>query len=59
MADVHDQDEGTMGEKLASLDEEHGGTLAGVDTAIWRLHAALNNPGTSNLAQTLHGADPY
>lgn len=40
-----------MGEKLASLDEEHSGTLSGVDTAIWRLRPALSNPGTTNLAQ--------
>lgn len=51
MADVHDQDEGTMGEKLARLDEEHSGTLAGVDTAIWRLRPDLSNPNPMNLAK--------
>ena len=29
MSEVHDHDEATMGEKLASLDEEHSRTLAG------------------------------
>lgn len=50
LEDVHDHDEATMGEKLAGLDEEHSGTLAGVDTAVWRLRPALSNPGTVNLA---------
>lgn len=49
MADVHDQDEMTMGEKLASLDEEHSGTLAGTETAIWRLRPNLSNPNPMNL----------
>ncbi len=51
MSEVHDHDEATMGEKLASLDEEHSGTLAGVDTAIWRLRPELSNPRTVNLAK--------
>jgi hypothetical protein len=51
IADVHDQDEGTMGEKLSTLDEEHSGTLDGVDTAIWRLRPSLSYPGTTNLAE--------
>lgn len=51
MADVHDQDEGAMGDKLASLDEEHSDTLAGVDTAIWRLRPDLSNPNPMNLAR--------
>ena len=51
MSEVHDHDEATLGEKLASLDEEHSGTLAGVDTAIWRLRPELSNPGTVNLAK--------
>lgn len=51
MAKVHDQDEATMGEKLARLDEEHSGTLAGMDTAIWRFRPGLSNPGTTNLAK--------
>ena len=50
MEEVHDQDEVTMGEKLASLDEEHSGTLAGTDTAIWRLRPNLSNPSPFNLA---------
>jgi hypothetical protein len=51
MSEVHDHDEATMGEKLASLDEEHSGTLAGTDTAIWRLLPELSNPRTQNLAE--------
>ncbi len=51
MSEVHDHDEATMGEKLASLDEEHSGTLGAVDTAIWRLRPELSNPGTVNLAK--------
>ncbi len=51
MSEVHDHDDATMGEKLASLDEDHSGTLAGVDTAIWRLRPELSNPGTVNLAK--------
>lgn len=51
MSDVHDQDEATMGEKLARLDEEHSGTLAGEDTAIWRLRPDLSIPGSVNLAK--------
>ena len=51
MSDVHDHDETTMGEKLASIDEEHNGTLAGEDTAIWRLRPELSNPRTVNLAK--------
>jgi hypothetical protein len=51
MSEVHDHDEATMGEKLAGLDEEHSGTLAGVDTAIWRLRPELSNPRTVNLAK--------
>src|SRR5579863_1947560 len=30
MSEVHDHDEATIGEKLASLDEGHSGTLAGM-----------------------------
>jgi hypothetical protein len=51
MSDVHDHDEATMGEKLASLDEEHSATLAKEDTAIWRLRPALSNPNPVNLAK--------
>ncbi len=51
MSEVHDHDDAIMGEKLASLDEDHSGTLAGVDTAIWRLRPELSNPGTVNLAK--------
>ena len=50
MSEVHDHDDATMGDKLAGLDDDHSGTLAGVDTAIWRLRPALSNPGTANLA---------
>jgi len=51
MAEVHDEDENAMGEKLASLNEEHSGTLAGVDTAIWRLRPSLSNPNPASLAK--------
>ncbi len=51
MSEVHDQDDTALGEKLASLDEAHSGTLAGVDTAIWRLRPELSNPGVENLAK--------
>jgi hypothetical protein len=50
MADVHDQDEGALGEKLAGLEEQHSATLAGTVTAIWRLRPELSNPNTANLA---------
>jgi hypothetical protein len=50
MSEVHDNDEATMGEKLDRLDEEHSGTVAEEDTAIWRLRPELSNPGTANLA---------
>lgn len=51
LENVHDQDEATIGEKLASLDLQHDGTLAGTDTAIWRLRPNLSNPHPSNLAE--------
>ena len=51
MSDVHDHDETAVGEKLASIDEEHNGTLAGTDTAIWRLRPELSNPRPMNLAK--------
>ena len=51
MADVHDEDETTMGEKLSSLDEEHSGTLQNENTAIWRLRPNLSNPNPENLAK--------
>jgi len=51
LSEVHDHDEATMGEKLDSLDEQHSGTLAGVDTAIWRLRPNLSNPDPTNLAR--------
>jgi hypothetical protein len=51
MSEVHDHDEAIMGEKLARLDEDHSGTLAGVDTAIWRLRPELSNPNPVNLAK--------
>ena len=50
MADVHDQDETTLGETLANLDEQHSATLTGMDTAIWRLRPDLSNPNPANLA---------
>lgn len=51
MSEVHDHDEATMGDKLASLDEDHSGTLAGIDTAIWRLRPELSNPNPVNMAK--------
>lgn len=51
MSEVHDRDEAVMGEKLASLDEEHSNTLAAEDTEIWRLRPNLSNPDPVNLAR--------
>jgi hypothetical protein len=51
MSEVHDRDEATMGEKIAALDADHSGTLAGTDTAIWRLRTELSNPNPANLAK--------
>ena len=51
MSEVHDHDDAIMGEKLASLDEKHSGSLADVDTSIWRLRPELSNPSTVNLAK--------
>lgn len=50
MADVHSDDGGALGDKLAKLDEQHDTTLAGTVTAIWRLRPELSNPNTANLA---------
>lgn len=51
MSQVHDYDETTLGEKLGGLDADHSGTLAGIDTAIWRLRPELSNPDTVNLGK--------
>ena len=51
MSEVHDADDAALGEKLDSLGTDHGRTLAGVDTAIWRLRPELSNPDTVNLAK--------
>ena len=51
MADVHDYNETTIGDKLDGLAMDHSASLSGVDTAIWRLHPELSNPGTVNLAK--------
>lgn len=51
MGDVHDYNETTIGDKLDGLAMDHSGSLAGEDTAIWRLHPELSNPGTLNLAK--------
>jgi hypothetical protein len=51
MSEVHDADDAALGEKLDSLDTDHGRTLAGVDTAIWRLRPDLSNPDAVNLAK--------
>ena len=50
MAAVHNQDEGALGDKLASLDEQHSATVAKTETALWRLRPELSNPGVENLA---------
>lgn len=51
MADVHDYNETMLGEKLDKIDSEHGATLAGTNTAIWRLRPGLSNPDTVNLGK--------
>lgn len=51
MADVHNQDEANLGDKLSSLDEEHSGTLAGEDTEVWQFRPSLSNSGSVNLGQ--------
>ncbi len=51
MSDVHDYDETMLGEKLDALDKQHGGTLAGVDTAVWRLRPGLSNPDMTSLGK--------
>ena len=50
MADVHDQDEATLGDNLDSLGEQHSATLEKTATAIWRLRPELSNPSPANLA---------
>lgn len=51
ISEVHDYDEAVLGDKLADLDQEHNGTLAGENTAIWRLRPNLSNPNPKNLAE--------
>lgn len=51
MSDVHDYDETMLGEKLDVLDKQHSGTLAGVDTAVWRLREGLSNPDMVSLGK--------
>jgi hypothetical protein len=51
MADVHDYNETTLGDKLDKIDGAHGSTLTGVDTAIWRLRPDLSNPDAENLGK--------
>ncbi len=51
MADVHDYNETMLGEKLAKIDSEHGATLAGVNTDIWRLRPELSNPDIVDLGK--------
>jgi hypothetical protein len=51
MADVHDYNDTILGDKLDKIDSEHNATLAGVNTAIWRLRPDLSNPDTVNLGK--------
>ena len=51
MADVHNFDEFTLGEKLAGLDQQHNELLADANTAIWLFRPMLSNPTPANLAQ--------
>jgi hypothetical protein len=51
IADVHDYNETTIGDKLDGLAMDHSASLSGVDTAVWRLYPELSNPGTVNLAK--------
>ena len=51
MSEVHDYDETMLGEKLSKLDKDHSGTLAGADTAVWRLRPRLSNPDPVNLGK--------
>lgn len=51
MADVHDYNETTLGDKLDKIDSAHSATLTGVETAIWRLRPDLSNPDTATLGQ--------
>lgn len=51
MADVHDYNETTLGDKLDKFDSAHSSTLTGVDTAIWRLRPDLSNPDTVSLGK--------
>ncbi len=51
MADVHDYNETMLGEKLDKIDSAHGATLAGTNTAIWRLRPDLSNPDTVSLGK--------
>lgn len=51
MSNVHDYDETMMGAKLDSLDKEHSGTLAGMETTIWKLRPGLSNPDMVNLGK--------
>ncbi len=49
MSDVHDYDETMLGSKLDVLDKQHGGTLDGMNTAVWRLRPGLSNPDMASL----------
>ncbi len=51
MADVHDYNETMLGERLDKIDSAHGGTLAGTNTAIWRLRPDLSNPDPVSLGK--------
>ena len=51
MADVHDYNETTLGDKLDKIDSAHSATLTGVDTDIWRLRPELSHPDTATLGK--------
>ena len=51
MSDVHDYDEVNFGDQLDSLASDHGKSLSGMDTAIWRLRPELCNPDVVNLGK--------
>ncbi len=49
MADVHDNDDTIIGDKLDTLEAEHSATLAKTETSIWRLRPDLSNPQPESL----------
>jgi hypothetical protein len=49
MADVHDNDDTIIGDKMDTLEAEHSATLEKTETSIWRLRPDLSNPQPENL----------